>query len=1098
MKLKKLKNFFKPKKTAIIAAVLPCLLIAILGSLVYWSVTGQNDKTAFNFALPATYDQPIRITLAGRELLISPLGNVASAKAETDKDNSNIIRYLDAFTNTDIVQTKYANKLKEDIILKQPGHPEIFEYQINVQLYDFIKSESGDFVFYQKGKSGEELYKLFTIPAPFLVDADGIKSSLNDVETFLTGDGRLTLKPSVEWLTKAKYPVILDPTIEISIINVHSHPAQGENWTVEFKTQGAGDLKIIPNDQATIDDDEFVSLSCGTEKRDAQILAGDIIFYPNWSCGETATVIHYTKKAGQHTLRFELGEQIAFAYNQSLPADPVHSKTETLRPNGAGSETAITNQFPASGEHWDKIDETTADDDSTYVMTGGSWQRDLYALPNHASSGRINYVKIYARLKNNLGSASNGKISIRTNGTAYDSSAYPLTTSWANYSNTWATNPQTGKVWTWAEIDALEAGVSLNSASILKGQPILMADGSQKNIEDVKIGDEVMSYNLDLKKAEPDKVVGLGGGSHDDYLVFNGTLKTSLNHVIWTTSGYKPAEEIKVGDWLLNSAGEEVEVRQIEYVKEKVDTYDLTIEKNHNFFVSNYLVHNRDIISGLATQVYVEVGYTPTTQINSPLSGRFKDSSLVGYWSFDGADMSWGSTTAEALDRSGNSNNGNVIGFDSKSTASGISGQALSFDGVDDYVDAGANSITGSNPFTLAAWLKKGGVQPDGYGLAVFIGDASSDQSAWIGWCSTAQHGTANSIGGGFYGTNYGSGITDSDWHYVVQTFAGGSNGAVVLYVDGVPKVNDNMTPNLQNTSVRFGKTNTGTAYSYNGFVDDVRIYNRALSPAEISEQYRAGSARMKVNSPAPAVADTASSLVGYWSFNGADMNWGSTTAESLDRSGNNNNGDVLNFDSKSTASGISGQALSFDGVNDYVSISDNGTVLDFTNTSQYTWSSWIKNASTTSGISCFLSKDFGATGKTAGFNLCLNQTGSTADVVICKGNSSFALDCSSGLGLNIPVNQWNNISITYDGASNWGIYKNGSFRGNVSFAVTSDTLYKYFIGAGVDTISIAGQTPEYFFKGSIDDVRVYNRTLTADEILQLYNFGARRAEVRQ
>ena len=43
---------------------------------------------------------------------------------------------------------------------------------------------------------------------------------------------------------------------------------------------------------------------------------------------------------------------------------------ETLRPNAAGDETNIPIQVPSSGEHWDKIDEETSDEDSTYVTTG--------------------------------------------------------------------------------------------------------------------------------------------------------------------------------------------------------------------------------------------------------------------------------------------------------------------------------------------------------------------------------------------------------------------------------------------------------------------------------------------------------------------------------------------------------------------------------------------------------------------------------------------------------------------------------------------------------------------------------------------------------
>jgi len=102
------------------------------------------------------------------------------------------------------------------------------------------------------------------------------------------------------------------------IINLHSHPQQGENWIVSFETYGTADLKIIPTDQATIEDDEFVALYCGEEERKPQILDNDVIYYPNWQCSQKVQVIHYTKKAGKHTLKFVFGNSEFFAYNSAV------------------------------------------------------------------------------------------------------------------------------------------------------------------------------------------------------------------------------------------------------------------------------------------------------------------------------------------------------------------------------------------------------------------------------------------------------------------------------------------------------------------------------------------------------------------------------------------------------------------------------------------------------------------------------------------------------------------------------------------------------------------------------------------------------------
>src|SRR3990167_1021730 len=55
--------------------------------------------------------------------------------------------------------------------------------------------------------------------------------------------------------------------------------------------------------------------------------------------------------------------------------------------------------------------------------------------------------------------------------------------------------------------------------------------------------------------------------------------------------------------------------------------------------------------------------------------------------------------------------------------------------------------------------------------------------------------------------------------------------------------------------------------------------------------------------------------LVGYWSFDGSDMNWGNSSVEATDVSGQGRNGDVTNFGQSSVVAGIAGQALRFAGV---------------------------------------------------------------------------------------------------------------------------------------------------------------------------------------
>ena len=115
----------------------------------------------------------------------------------------------------------------------------------------------------------------------------------------------------------------------ITIVNEHSSPKQEESWIVEFKTVGRSDLYIRPNDDATVADDEFLGLYCDSKKRTPQILEGDVIYYPNWFCNGSASVEHFTRKSGHHTLRFEFAGDSVLAYNSPVATNRTSEQSIT-------------------------------------------------------------------------------------------------------------------------------------------------------------------------------------------------------------------------------------------------------------------------------------------------------------------------------------------------------------------------------------------------------------------------------------------------------------------------------------------------------------------------------------------------------------------------------------------------------------------------------------------------------------------------------------------------------------------------------------------------------------------------------------------------
>jgi len=139
---------------------------------------------------------------------------------------------------------------------------------------------------------------------------------------------------------------------------------------------------------------------------------------------------------------------------------------QILRPDGVGTETNIGGQYPLSGEHWDKVDEATPDDASTFVRHNlTSYATDTYALPSGVGEGAIDKVTVYARCYGISGNYNYARTVIRTHSTLCEGAENNIIYNWENLSTEYQLNPNTSQPWTWAEINDLEAGVALKSSS---------------------------------------------------------------------------------------------------------------------------------------------------------------------------------------------------------------------------------------------------------------------------------------------------------------------------------------------------------------------------------------------------------------------------------------------------------------------------------------------------------------------------------------------------------------------------------------------------------------------------------------------------------
>jgi hypothetical protein len=352
---------------------------------------------------------------------------------------------------------------------------------------------------------------------------------------------------------------------------------------------------------------------------------------------------------------------------------------------------------------------------------------------------------------------------------------------------------------------------------------------------------------------------------------------------------------------------------------------------------------------------------------------------LVGYWKMD--ETSWNGTTNEAVDSSGNANHGTRVG--DATTATGKFGNGGTFDGTGDYVTvADATSLKPTN-LTVSAWVYSNSNSQwntvlmkttssswnDGYGLYL---DGSNNLTFFIN----------------HYSNNVAAvSLTANTWTHIVGTYDGAN---IRIYKNGNLSATTAYTTAISHSSgaLQIGRSPTVPVSTWNGKIDEARIYNRTLSPAEVQQLYNFA--------PGP---------VGYWRLDEK------TGTSANDSSGNTYTGTLGTGNSApSWSTGKNGGALKFDGTNDYVSVGSTAPGVQ-------TVSFWTNPASTTQSLvdlngSAYISASSGT----------ISATGFTSPTIYVNGVISSTL----------AANTWQYVTITTGtaisaGAINFG-KANGSF----------------------------------------------------------------------
>jgi hypothetical protein len=441
---------------------------------------------------------------------------------------------------------------------------------------------------------------------------------------------------------------------------------------------------------------------------------------------------------------------------------------------------------------------------------------------------------------------------------------------------------------------------------------------------------------------------------------------------------------------------------------------------------------------------------------------------LVGYWPFDG----------NANDVSGNGNNGTNNGATLTTDRNGNANSAYYFSGsgCNTRIDAQVNTSSIQTGLTISIWILRVGDgclgprilefwpedNPNGQGMAQW-GWENGNNSLYIG----------STTSGGCYTTVPVNG--NNIWYNIVYT-NDGTTGK--FYKDGllISSIPSNGNPTLAGNAA-FGRMNHGGFDAFNGKLDDIGVWNRALTQQEITNIYNSS---LPQTTCLPANVPT-TGLVGYWPFCG----------NANDESGNANNGTVNGATLTADRFGNANSAYNFDG-NNFTRI----TIQDAPNlnlTNDFTISSWIRGTSYESSsntVRMIISKAGDNVGNPNGYNygiwgdenLTDNQTGSINFQAQPFNNPSTYPIGSTGL---IQINNWYNFVVTYSkSTSTLNYYLNN---------VLIDTKNLAFnIGVNTNELWIGSQASIFntikTFNGDIDDVGIWNRALSQAEITNLYN----------
>jgi hypothetical protein len=493
-----------------------------------------------------------------------------------------------------------------------------------------------------------------------------------------------------------------------------------------------------------------------------------------------------------------------------------------------------------------------------------------------------------------------------------------------------------------------------------------------------------------------------------------------------------------------------------------------TVSSTHNLYTSGYYGLRTYNANASYDWWFLRKFATVDPTAAAPASEEKTVAPLV-YWKFDE-----GQGTV-ANDSTGNLFSGTLSGVTWKTEDQCISGKCLYFDGVSNSV-YGGSFASSPNAETNEVWIR-----PESNGTII----AECNNSACNNYVYTKLGINADkSLIVHFWnmaGTlNLGQ-VEFGKWYHVAITY----NGTTLTgYLNGVAKgsKSDNRTPpGVQYLHLGRGNGQCNGGFDscsvyMKGFMDEFKVYSYARSASQIAMDYNAGLAGTGSSDGAGNSFGGGSpkwmsdGLVGHWKMD--EASWNGTAGEVKDSSGVGNNG---TSSVAATASvGKFGNGGLFNGTTNKVVVPDVDN-LSFTN-NVFTVSFWYKTT------------DFG------GSKTVISKKGTTASnfeyaIMANSGVLFYFFDLAgNGVYLAPPVTidaGWNLYTATADG-NNMYVYKNGVLQNTVAKSA-------YSLGNSTGALNIGqggGFNQEYYLNGNLDEVRMYNKFMSPQEVSKLYEYA--------